>query len=206
MWRNVCWLSWHTTTDRYKHHPIIHTHVRSNLEATHNGNGTPVPTTRTQDNINSYDSDTMTFSYPRYNGEPDVEAHVRSLAHEMPTTSRNDCQKPTSICEWSRNLGSPSTAGWLGGIPNSIWPHLQPSSNYERHFFNCSTKHSKKRDLWQYSKESIADFVICFQNLWSQLTRLPTEGEAIHTFLAALRGPMRPTLSMIDSRARWLIW
>ena len=46
--------------------------------------------------------------------------------------------------------------------------------------------------------EPIFEFVIRFQNLQSQLTWLPTEDEARETFLAALREPMRTTLTMLD--------
>ena len=60
-------------------HPIDESTSGSNFEAYHNDNHTPFPTDHTHDNIILYTFDPMTFPYPRYNGEPDAEAYVRSF-------------------------------------------------------------------------------------------------------------------------------
>ena len=61
----------------------IHLNIERNnansFEANHNGNHTPLTMDHAHDNINFYDFDTMMFPYPLYNGEPDVEAHMRSF-------------------------------------------------------------------------------------------------------------------------------
>ena len=47
----------------------------------------------------------------------------------------------------------------------------------------------------QLPKESVADFNLRFPSLRHQLTRAPIEEEAKDTFLAALRRPLRTTLT-----------
>ena len=62
-----------------KAHQNTETTSGSNWEAEYSGNHTPLTSDNTHDNIGLYDSDTMMFLYPRYNGEADAEAHVRSF-------------------------------------------------------------------------------------------------------------------------------
>ena len=151
------------------------------------------------------EEDTMSYPYPRYNGEADAEAHIRAY---LTTWQANHASKRLGLVE--ANISKIAEFGLSLDGQAASWYSQNDISEFadfdqlRQEFVQLFHRRIPQRDLMsqfyailQEANETVPQFVIRFQSLRRQLTRSATPEELIEIFLTGLRERLRRMLQIM---------
>ena len=152
--------------------------------------------------------DTMPYPYPKYQDDPDAEAHVYAFLqtweanHVSERLTELEAER-SKVAEFGMTLEGPAARWHAKHLLGSFATFDALKAKFLRLFHRQVEQRELVGQFYttrQEEHETVPQFIIRFQTLHNHLTKAPPEDEAKAVFLAALREPLRTMCGVVDFR------